>query len=228
MLRGPLLEAPQSREGWEAARGRARGLHGEVVNHDEADELRQADDEAGDPPVGIAEQCRQGAQLRPPIYHGQMLEHQQKRHRAHQPHEMLGHPHPAPGEALHYQRSRGADHECAEGPGQDEGKVVHVGERCRQLRLGVAKPLGLYMARVFERETTWFDRLARPVERLIYRLTGIDETHEMRWTEYAVAMLLFSLVTMVVTYAIERLQHIVGWFDKWLMGMPKPEYEVAQ
>src|SRR6201996_186000 len=77
------------------------------------------------------------------------------------------------------------------------------------LILLAAKPLGLYMARVFERETTWFDRLARPVERLIYRLTGIDENHEMRWNEYAVAMLLFSLVTMVVTYAIERLQHIL-------------------
>src|ERR1700761_76496 len=72
-----------------------------------------------------------------------------------------------------------------------------------------AKPLGVYMARVFEREATWFDALARPVERLIYRLTGIDETHEMRWTEYAIAMLGFSLVTMVVTYAIERLQHIL-------------------
>ncbi len=49
----------------------------------------------------------------------------------------------------------------------------------------------------------------RPIERLIYRLTGIDETHEMRWTEYAVVMLLFSLVTMLVTYAIERLQHLL-------------------
>jgi potassium-transporting ATPase potassium-binding subunit len=77
------------------------------------------------------------------------------------------------------------------------------------LILVAAKPLGVYMARVFERETTWFDALARPVERLIYKLTGIDETHEMRWTEYAIAMLLFSLVTMVVTYAIERLQHIL-------------------
>jgi potassium-transporting ATPase potassium-binding subunit len=65
------------------------------------------------------------------------------------------------------------------------------------------------MARVFERERTFADRILRPIERLIYRLTGIDETHEMRWTEYAVAMLLFSLVTMVVTYAIERLQHIL-------------------
>ena len=74
------------------------------------------------------------------------------------------------------------------------------------LVLVCAKPLGLYMARVFEREHTFADRFFRPIERLIYRLTGIDETHEMRWTEYAVAMLLFSLVTMLATYAIERLQ----------------------
>ena len=48
------------------------------------------------------------------------------------------------------------------------------------LILLAAKPLGLYMARVFEREATWFDVLARPVERLLYRLTGVDESHEMR------------------------------------------------
>jgi len=70
-----------------------------------------------------------------------------------------------------------------------------------------AKPLGVYMARVFGREKTFFDVLARPVERLIYKLTGIEEEHEMKWTEYAVAMLVFSFVTMIVTYAIERLQH---------------------
>jgi K+-transporting ATPase ATPase A chain len=72
-----------------------------------------------------------------------------------------------------------------------------------------AKPLGVYMARVFERERTWADHIFRPVERLVYRLAGIDETHEMAWTEYAVVMLLFSLVTMIATYAIERLQHIL-------------------
>jgi K+-transporting ATPase ATPase A chain len=77
------------------------------------------------------------------------------------------------------------------------------------LVLVCAKPLGLYMARVFERERTFVDRIFRPVERLIYRLSGIDETHEMRWNEYAVIMLLFSLVTMLVTYAIERLQHLL-------------------
>jgi K+-transporting ATPase ATPase A chain len=72
-----------------------------------------------------------------------------------------------------------------------------------------AKPLGLYMARVFERERTWMDVIFRPLERLIYRLTGIDETHEMAWTEYAVVMLLFSLVSMLATYAIERLQQLL-------------------
>jgi potassium-transporting ATPase potassium-binding subunit len=72
-----------------------------------------------------------------------------------------------------------------------------------------AKPLGLYMARVFEREHTLADSIFRPIERLIYRLTGIDETHEMAWTEYAVVMLLFSLVTMLATYAIERLQQVL-------------------
>src|SRR5258705_969593 len=77
------------------------------------------------------------------------------------------------------------------------------------LVLVCAKPLGLYMARVFERDRTFADRIFRPIERSIYRLTGIDETHEMRWTEYAVVMLLFSLATMLVTYAIERLQHLL-------------------
>jgi K+-transporting ATPase ATPase A chain len=72
-----------------------------------------------------------------------------------------------------------------------------------------ARPLGLYMARVFERERTFADRIFRPIELLIYRLTGIDETREMRWTEYAVVMLLFSLVSLLATYAVERLQHLL-------------------
>jgi K+-transporting ATPase ATPase A chain len=77
------------------------------------------------------------------------------------------------------------------------------------LVLVCAKPLGLYMARVFERERTFADPVFRPIERLIYRLTGIDEAREMRWTEYAVVMLLFSLASMLATYAIERLQHLL-------------------
>jgi K+-transporting ATPase ATPase A chain len=75
----------------------------------------------------------------------------------------------------------------------------------------ITKPLGVYMARVFERERTFADRLFGPIERVLYRITGIDESHEMRWTEYSTAMLLFSAVTMLLTYGIERLQAILPW-----------------
>ncbi len=74
------------------------------------------------------------------------------------------------------------------------------------LILAVTKPLGIFMARVFNRERTFLDPVLRPIERLIYRLTGVDEGREMRWTEYAVAMLLFSVVSMVVLYALQRMQ----------------------
>jgi K+-transporting ATPase ATPase A chain len=72
--------------------------------------------------------------------------------------------------------------------------------------LAVTKPLGVYMARLFSGEKTFFDPVARPVERLLYRLTGVDEKHEMRWTEYAFAMLLFSAVSMLVLYVMQRVQ----------------------
>jgi K+-transporting ATPase ATPase A chain len=70
----------------------------------------------------------------------------------------------------------------------------------------VTKPLGMYMARVFNRERTFLDPVLRPVERLIYRITWVDENHEMRWTEYAIAMLLFSVVPMLLLYLIQRVQ----------------------
>jgi K+-transporting ATPase ATPase A chain len=74
------------------------------------------------------------------------------------------------------------------------------------LILAVTKPMGVFMARVFSRERTFMDPVMRPVERLLYRITGVDENHEMRWTEYAIAMLLFSVVSMIVLYLMERLQ----------------------
>jgi K+-transporting ATPase ATPase A chain len=70
----------------------------------------------------------------------------------------------------------------------------------------ITKPLGVFLARVFNGEKTFLDWVLRPIEKLIYRLTGIDEKHEMRWTEYAVAMLLFSGVSMALLYVIERMQ----------------------
>ncbi|MGH9501888.1 MAG: potassium-transporting ATPase subunit KdpA [Terriglobales bacterium] len=75
--------------------------------------------------------------------------------------------------------------------------------------LALTRPMGIFMARVFNRERTFLDPLLRPVERLLYRLTLVDEEHEMRWTEYAFAMLLFSCVSMVVLYLIERTQQIL-------------------
>jgi K+-transporting ATPase ATPase A chain len=79
------------------------------------------------------------------------------------------------------------------------------------LLLAITKPMGLYMARVFSGEKTFMDPVLRPVERLLYRVTGVDETYEMRWTEYAIAMLLMSGVSMIMLYAILRLQHWLPW-----------------
>ena len=72
--------------------------------------------------------------------------------------------------------------------------------------IAIAKPLGIFMTRVFNGERTLLHPLVRPLERLIYRLTGVDEKREMRWTEYAAAMLLFSLVSLILLYFIQRLQ----------------------
>jgi len=77
------------------------------------------------------------------------------------------------------------------------------------LILLLAKPMGSYMTRVFERRHTWLDPVLVPCERLLYKLTGIDPEEEMRWTQYAIAMLVFSAATLVLTYAIERLQHFL-------------------
>jgi len=83
----------------------------------------------------------------------------------------------------------------------------------------VTKPMGVYLARVFSREKTFMDRVMRPIERLIYRLTAVDENHEMRWTEYAISMLLFSAVSMVLLYAIERLQGLLPFNPQKFAGV---------
>ncbi|HWB17744.1 MAG TPA: potassium-transporting ATPase subunit KdpA [Vicinamibacterales bacterium] len=77
--------------------------------------------------------------------------------------------------------------------------------------LVVTPILGAYMTRVFTRERTWLDPLLRPIERLIYRVTGVDDRREMRWTEYTIAVLLFSGVSMLVLYAMQRLQGVLPW-----------------
>jgi K+-transporting ATPase ATPase A chain len=86
--------------------------------------------------------------------------------------------------------------------------------------LAVTVPLGRFITRVFNREWTWLDPVLRPIERLIYRSTGVDETREMRWTEYAVAMLLFSVVSMLVLYLMQRVQQWLPWNPQAFSAVP--------
>ncbi|RPI29399.1 MAG: potassium-transporting ATPase subunit KdpA [Chloroflexota bacterium] len=73
----------------------------------------------------------------------------------------------------------------------------------------LVKPLGLFMARVYEGERTFLDRLLGPVERLIYRLAGVNPSEEMNWKVYAVTMLLFNLLGLLGVYVLQRLQHLL-------------------
>jgi potassium-transporting ATPase potassium-binding subunit len=84
----------------------------------------------------------------------------------------------------------------------------------------VSVPLGLYMARVFTNERTFLDPVLRPVERLIYRFCGIHPGTEQSWIEYAIAMLLFSAVGMVVLYFIERLQYFLPLNPQQFAAVP--------
>lgn len=86
--------------------------------------------------------------------------------------------------------------------------------------LVVTKPLGVFMTRVFSGEKTFLDPVLRPIEKLLYRCTGIDEKREMDWKEYTVAMLLFSAVSMILLYAIERFQHWLPWNPQHFANVP--------
>ena len=91
------------------------------------------------------------------------------------------------------------------------------------LIFAVTKPMGVFMARVFSRERTFVDPVLRPIERLLYRMTGVDENYEMRWTEYAISMLLFSAVSMLVLYVIQRAQAVLPWNPQHFAGV-MPEH----
>lgn len=75
--------------------------------------------------------------------------------------------------------------------------------------IALAKPLGLYMARVYEGESTLLDRLVGPIERLIYRASGLRPEVEMNWKTYTAAMLISNLFGLLVVYAVQRLQHVL-------------------
>lgn len=73
----------------------------------------------------------------------------------------------------------------------------------------ITKPLGSYMARVFEGEKTFLSRPLGWLERGTYKVLGIDPNEDMKWTKYATAMLVFSLASLVFTYAALRLQGVL-------------------
>jgi K+-transporting ATPase ATPase A chain len=75
--------------------------------------------------------------------------------------------------------------------------------------LAVTKPLGIYMFRVFEGDQQPLPRFFGPIERGLYRLCGVNPREQQTWTQYTLALLLFSAITLLVTYAIERLQHVL-------------------
>ncbi|HEY6802344.1 MAG TPA: potassium-transporting ATPase subunit KdpA [Pyrinomonadaceae bacterium] len=85
--------------------------------------------------------------------------------------------------------------------------------------VAIAKPVGIFMTQVFEGQRTFMHPVLRPVERVLYRLTGVDEKREMHWTEYAAAMLLYSLVSLLLLYVIQRLQGYLPLNPQKLAGV---------
>src|SRR4029077_4197813 len=77
------------------------------------------------------------------------------------------------------------------------------------LLLLITKPMGLYMNAVFAGRRTWLSPVLRPVERAVYWVSGVDEEKEQDWKIYVVAMLMFTVVTVLTLFALERLQNLL-------------------
>ena len=75
--------------------------------------------------------------------------------------------------------------------------------------LALAKPLGSFMAKVYQGESTFLDRVLGPIERFIYRVSGIDPKEEMDWKVYAIAMLAFNVLGLPFVYVLQRLQGVL-------------------
>src|SRR6476659_7414374 len=89
----------------------------------------------------------------------------------------------------------------------------------------ITKPMGLYLLQVLDANgRTWLDPVLRPLERLTYRLMGVDSSKEHNWKQYTLSMLLFSLLGCLFTYAILRLQNILPLNPK---GLPAVSNDLA-
>jgi K+-transporting ATPase ATPase A chain len=89
----------------------------------------------------------------------------------------------------------------------------------------LTKPVGLYMYKVFNGERTWLSPVLVPVERFFYRLSGINQDDEQKWTGYMISVLIFSVVGMLLLYAFERTQQWQGFFNP--AGLPNVEPQLA-
>ncbi|MGZ8492151.1 MAG: potassium-transporting ATPase subunit KdpA [Gemmatirosa sp.] len=90
--------------------------------------------------------------------------------------------------------------------------------------LAVARPLGLYLVRVYDGTAGWL----RPVERAVYRLCGVRADEDQHWTRYASGMLLFSAASMLLTYLVLRLQHVLPLNPQALAAVPdRQAFETA-
>jgi K+-transporting ATPase ATPase A chain len=88
--------------------------------------------------------------------------------------------------------------------------------------IALAKPVGVFLTHVFSGERTFLHPVFRPIERIIYKLTGVREEREMHWSEYAAAMLLYSLVSLLVLYLLQRLQGYLPLNPQNLPGVDSP------
>jgi len=90
--------------------------------------------------------------------------------------------------------------------------------------LAVTKPLGLYLVKVFDGSLQWL----RPIERALYRLSGVHAEEDQHWTQYTAGMLLFSLASLVLTYAVLRLQHLLPLNPQHFASVPdRQAFETA-
>src|SRR5262249_18605390 len=118
-------------------------------------------------------------------------------------------------DGLHLSRGR---HLRLRGVCVPAGRAVHPGEVLMTqngwfqlifyvaVLIALAKPLGSYMARVYEGQPAFLNRVGAPFARVLVRLFGTDPARDMTWVEYAIAMLVFNLLGVLVVYAIQRLQ----------------------
>lgn len=86
----------------------------------------------------------------------------------------------------------------------------------------LTKPMGLFMARLFDGKRTFLHRILRPLEAFIYRLSGIQESAEQRWTHYTFALIAFSVFSFLLVYLLQRVQGMLPFNPRGFNGSNVP------